>query len=148
MVERIYQYRIDKEGGLWIEGTQLTDPMVLKYFHRKMEALPDGRFFVDCMGEKNIIRAEDVPYVVQSIEVRPDGIELIFPGDYREALDPSTLFVGDHHVLYCKVRDGQFTARFKRHPYMELAHHIEGGAGQGYFLKWQGEKFPIHGQVE
>lgn len=145
---RTYHYLIDKEGRLWIEGTELTDPQVLKFFMTKMESIPDGKFRVLCMGENNLITAEDVPYVVQSIDIKPDRIHLKFPGGYQEELDPKTLFVGRDNVLYCKVRKGSFTARFNRKTYLELTHWIDGGKGKGYFLNWQGEKFPILGVTE
>lgn len=145
---RTYYYLIDKEGRLWIEGTELRDPQVLKFFLKRLKKSPGGGFLVECMGEKNLIQAEDVPYVVQSIEVGKNNIQLVFPGNYRETLDPHTLFVGLENVLYCKVRSGQFTARFNRKPYLELTRLIEREKGKGYFLKWQGESFPIGGVVE
>jgi hypothetical protein len=145
---RTYFYLIDKEGRLWIEGSELNDPQVLKFFMKRLEKSPGGGFMVDCMGEKNLVQAEDVPYVVQSIHVGKNEIQLVFPGNYQETLDPSTLFVGQDNVLYCKVRSGEFTARFNRKPYLELTHLIEGGQGRGYFLHWQGEKYPISGVVD
>jgi len=147
-MERVYHYLIDEEGGLWIEGTQLTDPKVLKFFMRTMEPGPGGNFLVNCLGEKNIIRAQDVPYVVQGLDWNEAGIELIFPGGYREVLDPDTLFVGEKNVMYCKVRGGKFTARFQRKPYLELARHIEGKLGQGFFLKYRGQKYAIGGNIQ
>jgi hypothetical protein len=143
--ERVYHYSIDREGRLWIEGTELTDPQVLKFFMKHMEQQPGGKFRVLCMGEINLIEAEDVPYVVQAINIGKEKIELIFPGDYREILDPSTLKVGKDNVLYCQIRKGAFTARFNRKPYLELTRLVDKDRSKGFVLIWQGKKFPIKG---
>jgi hypothetical protein len=143
--ERIYSYTIDREGRLWIEGTELTDSQVLKFFMKNLERLPEGKFRVLCMGETNLIEAEDVPYVVQAIHIGKDKIELIFPGDYREALDPNTLRVGRDNVLYCQIRQGAFTARFNRKPYLELTRLVDRDRGKKFVLNWQGKKYPIEG---
>lgn len=143
--ERIYHYRIDQEGRLWIENTELTDPTTLKFFMKKMEALPNGKLRVQCMGETNWITAEDAPYVVQALRVESEQIQLIFPGHYQEILDPKTLFVGKENIMYCKVRQGQLRARFNRQSYMDLTHWIEQDASERFYLAWQGKKYWIKG---
>lgn len=90
-----------------------------------MEPLPDGRYQVFCQGEECRITVEDVPYVIRDLDFFPDHITLKFSGNYSEPLDPSTLYVGKENVLYCKVREGRFKARFHRSSYMELAKKIK-----------------------
>ncbi len=92
---------------------------------KNMEAIPGGKFRVFCQGEECWITPEDVPYVVQDVTIATDEIELIFPGNYRESLNPETLAVGKGNVLYCKVRDGKFLARFNRKSYLDLAKHVK-----------------------
>jgi len=142
---RTYHYTIDIEGRLWIEGAELCDKQVLKFFMRQTEKLPDGKYRVLCMGETNLIEAEDVPYVVQGVDNKDDQVELIFPGGYREVLDPSTLYVGQENVLYCKIRQGKFIARFNRQPYMELTKSVERDAERNYFLTLGGKQYIIPG---
>lgn len=142
-MNRLYHYQIDTEGRLWIENTELSDPQVLKFFMRKMEALPDGKFRVMCMGETNLISAEDVPYVIQSLSISEDKITLNFPGGYQTLLEPGTLFLGGNQILYCKVRNGQFTARFHRRAFLELAPYIEEPTPGHYVLRLGGKDYPI-----
>ncbi len=145
-IDRSWHYELDKEGVLWHEGTELEDPSLLKFFMEKIEQLPDGRFHVLCQGEDCFITAEDVPYVVQNVNITPTQVELVFPGDYREKLDPSTLYVGKENVLYSLVRNQKFTARFNRKSYLELAKHIQFDKKQkNYTLVLNGKKFPVHG---
>ncbi len=142
---RIWHYLLDTEGHLWHDGTEFEDPDTLRFFMRKMKRLPDGRYQVLCQGETCFIEPMDVPYVIQDIEVKGDRMELVFPGDYRERLDPATLQVGKDNVLYCKVRNGAFDARFNRKPYLELAHYVERDESGRYCLRLGGEKYPIAG---
>lgn len=78
-----------------------------------------------CQGEHCLFHPQDVPYVVQQIEIFKDHIHLIFPGAYQETLDVSTLEIGKENVLYCKVRNSQMTARFNRKTYWELSQLVE-----------------------
>jgi len=142
---RIWHYILDTEGNLWHEGTLFEDPALLKFYMRKMEKTPEGKFKVLCQGETCFIEPQDVPYVILGIERKGDQVELIFPGNYREILDPATLYVGKENVLYCKVRDGAFEARFSRKPFWEITHWVEQGQDKKFFLNLGGEKFQIHG---
>lgn len=146
---RVWHYSIDSEGRLWHEGTEITDPQVLKFFMRRMEKLPDGSYQVMCQGEKNLITAEDVPYVVQAIKLHPDKVELIFPGEYVEILDPETLSVGKDNILYCKIRNRSFNARFNRKPYLELAQKVEfDSENKAYYLPLNDRDYLIRGVVK
>lgn len=150
MSTRIYYYSVDTEGILWHRGSELEDPKILALFMRDLEPLapPDHeyRWRVLCMGEECRVSAEDVPYVVQRWEPKRGEIELIFPGDYRERLDPTTLFVGKKNVLYCRVRGGKFIARFRRQPYLDLAKQIAFDAKEKkYYLALQGKRYWIEG---
>ena len=145
-IERVWNYHIDVEGIVWHDGTEMEDPWLLKFFMEKMTRLPDGRFQALCQGETCLIQAEDVPYVIQSIEVSPQKVILKFPGGYQEELNPNTLVVGKENVLYCKVRAGEFEARFNRKSYLELAKQIEVDPKEKkYYLKLSGQKYLIQG---
>ena len=141
----MWHYTIDTDGHLWHEGIEFDDPELLCFFMKNMEPLPDGRFRVVCQGEKCCLTAEDVPYVVRELKISKT-IGLIFPGGYKEALDPSTLFVGKKNVLYCKVRGGKFTARFNRTSYLELAKKVVfDPKKKSYDLVVDKKRYPIKG---
>ncbi len=138
-----YDYKIDSEGHLWIENSEISDPVTLKFFMKHLEILHDGSFQVLCMGEINHVTVEDVPYVIQNLSVHPQQIELCFPGDYREILDPRTLWVGMNNVLYCKVRNGAFTARFNRKSYWEITRQIQQDSLGNFYLSLGGLCYEI-----
>jgi len=143
---RIWHYILDTEGNLWHEGSLFEDPALLKFFMRKMERLPDGRFKVLCQGETCYIEPQDTPYVILSLDRKEGQIELVFPGDYRETLDPATLWVGKDNVLYCKVRGGAYDARFSRKPFWEITHWVEQDPiDKKFYLRLGDHRFKIGG---
>lgn len=143
---RVWRYRIDTEGNLWHDGSVFDDPQILKFFMRRMERLPDGRYFALCQGEECYFEPDDAIYVVQAVDPQPARVVLTFQGGYQEDLDPNSLRVGKENVFYCTAREGRFEARFNRKPYLELAHLIDYDAtAHRYILRLAGQEFPIQG---
>ena len=130
---REYHYRVDAEGRVSIDGSEVTDPGTLRFFLLAMRREPDGRHLVLCQGERNWFAAEDTPFVVLRLALRDggEGLEaatLCLAGDLREPLDVSTLErTGER--LYCRVRGGAFRARFGRQALQQLAPYLEETGG-------------------
>lgn len=141
---RAWQYYIDAEGVFWHDGSELDDPELLYFFMDKMKHEANGSLQLMCQGELCTFKCEDVPYVVQSFDEVKEGLQLHFPGNYHEILDASTLKVGKENVLYCKVKKGEFEARFSRKAYLELAKKIV-QKKTGYFLQLNDQSYPIEG---
>ena len=147
---RKHYYFMDKEGNLFFEGNQITDPWVYRFFLRSLNETEDGRLLVVCENEHCYIEVEDVPYIINDISVvRVEKesivhIELLFKGGYKEVLDPSTLHVGKDNILYCRVRKGKFLARFNRRSYYHIVNFIEYNDKTGEFqIKVKNKPFTI-----
>ncbi len=131
---REYRYRIDREGRIFHDGTEIVDPPTLRFFLLAMTRTSEGQYLAMCQGERNWFEPEDTPFVVQ--RVRPeveDGrlrkVTLLFAGEYREVLDPGTL-ESEAGMLYCRVRQGVFRARFGRVALQQIAPFlVEGESG-------------------
>jgi hypothetical protein len=130
---REYRYEVDPEGRIFHDGSEVLDPLTLRFFLRAMTLTPEGRWLVVCQGERNWFESEGTPFVVR--RVRPilqdgavDGLELILAGDHREPLDPATL-ESEGGRLRCRVRHGAFPARFGRVALQQLGPYLgdEGG---------------------
>jgi hypothetical protein len=130
---REYRYQVDAEGRILHDGTEVLDPLTLRFFLRAMTHTPEGRWLVVCQGERNWFEPDGTPFVVQ--RVRPvlgegglEGLELVLAGDHREPLDPATL-ESKGGRLYCRVRRGAFPARFGRIALQQLGAYLrdEGG---------------------
>lgn len=142
---RSWHYYIDAEGIVWHDGTELDDPELLHFFMEKLHREKDGSLQLICQGELCTFECEDVPYVVQSFDEIKEGLLLHFPGKYEELLKPESLRVGKENVLYCKVKKGEFDARFSRKAYWELAKRISQNEEKKYILHLQGRDYPIQG---
>jgi hypothetical protein len=144
---REYNYRVDREGRIFHDGTEIVDPATLRFFLLALQPTPDGRWLAMCQGERNWFEFPDTPFVVQRVGLeitdgRLGAVELRLAGDYREPLDPDTL-EHDGMQLFCRVRKGAFRARFGRIAMQQIAPWIieEGGSptlalgGRGYALR-------------
>lgn len=143
---REYHYRVDRDGRIFHEGSEIVDPLVLRFFLRAMQRTPEGRCLVVCQGEQNWFEADDTPFVIQRLRCaveggKPVSMELCFAGDYREPLDPESLET-EGGYLYCKVRRGAFRARFGRVAMQQLAPFLVEGEG-GPALLLRGARYPI-----
>ena len=136
---REYHYRVDREGRVFHDGTEIVDPATLRFFLLALRRAPDGRWLAVCQGEQNWFEPYDTPFVVQRLRLsvangRLGEVELRLAGDYREPLDPATL---DHDgaQLFCRVRKGVFSARFGRMAMQQIAPWlVDGGAGPAITL--------------
>ena len=122
---REYTYRVDAEGRVFHDGTEIVDPATLRFFLLALQRTPDDRWLAICQGERNWFEASDTPFVIQRLGLsvtdgRLHAVELRLAGDYREPLDPTTL-EHDGVRLCCRVRKGAFRARFGRIALQQLA---------------------------
>lgn len=145
-VMREYRYLVDREGRIFHDGTEVVDPLVLRFFLRAMQQTPEGRYLVLCQSEQNWFEPYDTPFVVQRLRSGIEGgqlvsVELCFAGDYREPLNPEHLEAEQGH-LFCRVRRGTFRARFGRVAMQQLAPFLaEGRDGPALLLR--GARYPI-----
>jgi hypothetical protein len=131
---REYRYTVDRDGRIFHEGSEIIDPVVLRFFLLAMQQTPEGRYLVICQREQNWFEAPDTPFVVQRLRCATEqdhlvSVELYFAGDHHEPLDPESL-EAEGPYLYCRVRGGAFRARFGRSAVQQLAPFLaeEGGS--------------------
>ena len=150
---REYHYRVDREGRIFHDGTEIVDPAVLRFFLLAMTRTEDGRCLVLCQGERNWFDAGDLalagsPFVVQRLRLETEDaglrrVELVLAGDYHEPLDASTL-ESERDQLFCRVRGGRFRARFGGVALQQLAPFLL-DQGEGSALVVAGVRYPVRG---
>lgn len=145
---REYHYVVDREGHVFHDGTEITDPQVLRFFLRAMQRTPEGRHLVVCQGEHNWFEADGTPFVVQRLRLSLEAgsllrTELVLAGGYAEPLDPETL-EGEGGLLFCRIRGGAVRARFGRVAMQQIAPHLSGD-GVGAALEMGGRRYTIRG---
>src|SRR5262245_13263479 len=143
---REYRYRVDGDGRIFHDDTEIVDPATLRFFVLAMQRQPDGRHLVMCQGEHNWFEAADTPLVVQRLRlhVEADGlqrVELDLPGGHWEPLDPASLST-EHGHLYAGVRRGQLRARLGRVAMQQLAPYLSDAGGRPA-LVLAGTRHPI-----
>jgi len=132
------------DGHWYNDEERIENPRIALLFSRSLRRNPDGTYFLQVADERASITVEDTPYVVTGVDVDGHGGLVIITNDeVREPLDPSTLEVGDANVLYCRVKRGEFRARFLRNAYYHLAEHFRTDDGENFAIMVGGHRYPI-----
>ena len=140
--------RIDKEGRWYHKGIEMIRRDFVQLFYQNMELDPKGRYVIDWNGERCYVEVEDTAHVVRRVvhegaDRDQSGRFILYLNDgTQEELVPDTLFAGEENVLYCRVNDRAFPARFNRAAYYQLAHYIEDEEGI-YYLPVRGRRYRI-----
>ena len=139
---------IDKEGRWFHKGVEMVRREFVRSFYQQMEMDATGRYVILWGGERCYVDVEDTAFVVKRVsspgekEGKGTGFKIRLSDDTEEELMPDTLYLGGNNILYCKVKKGNFPARFNRAAYYQLAAHVEPGE-EGYFLRVNGRRFTI-----
>jgi hypothetical protein len=137
---------IDREGKWFHKGAEMVRREIIRFFCDCIEVDSLGRYVIRLGEEQCYLDVEDTPFVVQRAQFQESGGSQMFilslNDDTREVLHPESLFVGPENVLYCKVKEGRFVARFHRPAYYQLAEFVEEEGGE-FYLPLNGRKHSI-----
>jgi uncharacterized protein len=137
---------VSKEGKWYHEGAEIIHRPIFLWLIQSLEKAEDGVFIVHLNNQKCYLEVEDTPLVVQRVDRNPDGsegIRLFLNDESEEPLDPETLRISPENVLYCRVKNREFPARFLRQAYYQIAEFFEEDEDGKFFLPLKGKKFPI-----
>lgn len=123
---------VDKEGAWFHNGAPIIRRELVLLFYQALHLDEQGRYIIKLKDQVCRLEVEDTPFVVLRTVFVPacgdgktDRFVLHLIDNTKEDLDPDTLSIGHNHVLYCKIRGKNFTARFSRPGYYQLAQHIQ-----------------------
>lgn len=142
------QIYIDKDGAWYHNGAEMIHREFIRLFYENMELDSEGRYLINMSGKRCYLEVEDTAFVIRSVTRkeagagRKDCFMLHLSDETQEKLSPGTLCVGRGNVLYCKVKNGAFPARFNRAAYYQLAQQIEEENG-AFYLPLNDMKYPI-----
>jgi len=122
--------RIDPEGAWSYKGVEITRRDLIAYFYRNLCQDESGHYFIEIGRQRCDLDVADTAYVVWTVRwdnSRSPGesVRLHLSDDSFEDLDPATLRIGRDNVLYCRVKQLLFEARFSRSGYYQLVQHIQ-----------------------
>ncbi|MBW1972836.1 MAG: hypothetical protein DRG20_06620 [Deltaproteobacteria bacterium] len=140
--------KILKDGTWTYKGAEIIRKDILNLFYKHLEKNEKGKIVLNLDGEKVEIIVEDVPFIVKDIDIIKDpkgdidSIILTLNDGTKEPLDINTLRINKDNVLYCDVKGGFFSAKFKRPLATYLADFLDEDE-KGVYLKVKGRKFFI-----
>jgi len=143
--------RIDKEGVWYYKGAHMFRKDILCVFFEHLKIDECGKYLIELNEERCYLDVEDTAFVVGAVyktQLPDDGqvkIDILLNDDSCEKLEMNSLHIGKDNVLYCRVKEGKFTARFSRNSYYQLAEFIEQSEnGSHFFINLNGEKYMIN----
>lgn len=132
-----------RDGNWYSDDERIDNPRIALLFSRSIKRNPDGSYYLQVAEERAPITVEDTPYIVKMVYENDGGFVIVTNDDEHELLDPSSLEVGKDNVLYCRVKDGAFRARFLRTAYYHLSNNFLSDEGETFSLVVQGQRYPI-----
>jgi len=133
-----------RDGNWYSDDERIDNPRIALLFSKSIRRNPDGSFYLQVAEERAPITVEDTPYVVKMIEDDGNGGFILVTNDgEREPIDPATLEVGRANVLYCRVKGGQFRARFLRSAYYHLSGAFVSDDGERVSIVIGARRYPI-----
>jgi uncharacterized protein len=133
-----------RDGNWYSDEERIDNPRIALLFSQSIKRNPDGSYFLQVAEERAPITVEDTPYVVKGIEDDgKGGFMLILNDDTREAMDPASLAIGADNVLYARVKDGKYRARFLRPAYYHLSANFESDGAGRFFVQIGGHRYPL-----
>ena len=133
--------RIDKDGIWYYKGCEIIRKDIFRYFNQHITTGPNGRFVLQINNEKCSLEVEDTPFVVKRVDYN-SGFRIVLNDESEEVLQLDTLWISNENVLYCKVKDKRFDARFNRASYYEFTKHIMcDEERERYFIPTQGKRY-------
>ena len=143
---------IDKEGLWHHDGVQMIRRDFIRIFYENMEMDFEGRYIILWGGKRCYVDVEDTAFVVWNVryqdgEDKNSRVVLSLSDDSQEDLAPDSLWVGEENVMYCKVKDSAFPARFNRAAYYQLATRIK-EKNNRFYLPLNGREYDIKGSFE
>jgi uncharacterized protein len=143
---------LDAEGRFWDHGELVTHRGMQDAFATWIRRHPrDGRFVL-CNGyDWTYFRVEDVPFFVRGLGGSLNAPTLVLTDQTEEPFDPARLWVGPREALYCRVKGGDYVARFTPSAQAALEPYVAEGnggvavfrlAGRDYLVTHANERVP------
>lgn len=141
--------RIDKDGVWYYRGAHMFRKDILCIFFENLKVDDCGQYFIKLNEEVYYLNVEDTAFVITSVYKKTapgngqEKIEVLLSDDSHEELDLKTLNVGEDNVMYCRIKDGQFSARFTRKSYYQLAEFIEMDDADQFYIALNDKRYFI-----
>jgi hypothetical protein len=123
--------RIDRNGVWYFQGAEMIRQDIVEMFYGNLEMDNEGRYLIRMGKQVCVLEVEDTPWIVKEVnpaagpDENPSVFQIRLSDNSVEELHPEELWMSKENVLYCKVKDGRFRARFSRPAYYEFSKCIQ-----------------------
>ncbi len=126
----LQEIRLDERGRWTHEGLLFENPRIVDLFSRSVDRTEGGTWVLEVGRFTYPITVEDTGFFIDRVDwsQSPPMVEL--SDKTTEALDVESLEYRPGGRLYCRVKDGNFRARFKHHAYHSITEHLDEEEGQ------------------
>jgi hypothetical protein len=133
-------FRIDREGAWRHDEVEVTHPGVLRNLYANLRVDSTGHYLQ--AGPFRVpVQVDDAPFVVVRAETGdPRAVDIHLTDGSHEPLDPATLSLDQRGVPHCRVKNGQFGARFSVAAWLQLAGKLETDPASGAPVLVLGER--------
>jgi uncharacterized protein len=143
--------RIDKDGTWYYQGVEMYRVDIVHHLYRHIKKGSAGGYYIEMSDEDRCrIDVEDTVFVVKSSErIRSDkkqeeAIQIHLSDGSSETLNLDSLSISGENVLYCRVKENEFKARFSRKSYYQVMKDVDYDENdKKFFLKMNGHRFFI-----
>ncbi|MDP2852619.1 MAG: DUF1285 domain-containing protein [Smithellaceae bacterium] len=142
--------KIDKDGIWYYQGAHMFRKDILCVFFEHLKMDDCGKYFVELNEEIYYLDVEDTAFVVTAVYKTKapinchEQIDVLLSDECLEKLDLGSLFVGKDNVMYCRIKDGKFAARFTRNSYYQMAEFVEmDDAADRFYIALNNERYFI-----
>lgn len=133
---------LDRELNWIHDGERITHPKIIEAFNQGLVPTEDGRFQLRIGNDWAWVTVEEAAYRVNAIDTDEARVYLRLSDRTGEALDPSTLRLGEDGVLTARVKGGRAGARFSRDAQFALG-QILVPEGSGWALLLPRARIPV-----
>jgi hypothetical protein len=133
---------IDKEGNWFQDGLPVLHRWTYLHNNKLLSRDEEGRYYVDEGSGKLYAQVEDTPFVVKMIDRRDEEFYVTLNDETEERLDFEHLWMSEANIVYTRVKNKQFAARFSRPAYYELTKHVVQERDK-FYIKADGIKYPL-----
>ena len=137
------EIKIDKEGNWFYNGAQIINRNILSHFCDGLENDNNGGYLLRVDKETSPVIVENTPFVVVDAVKNEDVLKIQLNDETVETLDMGSFFIDRNNVPFCRVKDGQFHARFLRKAYYRIAECFGQDEDERFFVRMVGEKIYV-----
>ena len=146
-----HDIRIDKDGKWYFHGEEMKRQDIVRHLYQYLKKDSTGRYVIENENDRCYVMVEDVPFVINSVDSgfshdggKPCILISLSDGSMEELNLDIPLWQGDDNVMYCKVKKGEYAARFSRPAYYQLCGYVEHDSARGtYMVTVNNSSYPL-----